>query len=203
MVSAGLTDTLPGVNEGCSVDSTMTAETSASRSPPAALEEVVCSVLALLDCAKLEIDRNGAAARASLDRASVLLLDNLQRGSVNTIRARVSRLLPERQAQRIRMYIERHLGHKILVSDLGALIGCSEAHFARAFKRTFAMSPHAYITHRRVQRARHLMLVSDASLSDIALSCGLTDQAHLCKIFRELVGQSPAAWRRDRSVDVA
>jgi AraC-like DNA-binding protein len=38
-----------------------------------------------------------------------------------------------------------------------------------------------------------------ASLSDIALRCGFTDQAHLCKHFRQALGQTPAAWRRAHS----
>jgi AraC-like DNA-binding protein len=42
------------------------------------------------------------------------------------------------------------------------------------------------------------MLQTDASLSDIALRCGFTDQAHLCKHFRQSTGQTPAAWRRAR-----
>jgi AraC family transcriptional regulator len=40
------------------------------------------------------------------------------------------------------------------------------------------------------------MLTTDASLSDIALRCGFSDQAHLCKHFRQAAGQPPAAWRR-------
>jgi AraC-like DNA-binding protein len=38
-------------------------------------------------------------------------------------------------------------------------------------------------------------------LSDIALRCGFTDQAHLCKHFRRAAGQSPAAWRRAQHRD--
>jgi AraC-like DNA-binding protein len=43
------------------------------------------------------------------------------------------------------------------------------------------------------------MLTSDLSLSDIALRCGFTDQAHLCKLFRRRYAQTPAAWRRERT----
>jgi AraC family transcriptional regulator len=85
-----------------------------------------------------------------------------------------------------------------LVSDLSTLVQRSEAHFARAFKKTFGVSPHAYVLRRRVQKASQLMLVSDDSLSDIALACGMTDQAHLCKAFRQMTSQTPAAWRRQR-----
>ncbi|MGH6858693.1 MAG: helix-turn-helix domain-containing protein [Phyllobacterium sp.] len=53
------------------------------------------------------------------------------------------------------------------------------------------------------QRARalrqRLMLTSTEPLSQIALLCGLADQAHLSKLFRRMLGQSPSAWRRRNS----
>jgi AraC-like DNA-binding protein len=90
-----------------------------------------------------------------------------------------------------------------LVCDLSAVVQRSEAHFARAFKKTLGLSPHAYVLQRRLEKASYLMLASDDSLSDIALACGMTDQAHLCKVFRQLTGQTPAAWRRERRALIA
>jgi AraC-like DNA-binding protein len=86
---------------------------------------------------------------------------------------------------------------------MSGIVQRSEAHFARAFKKTFGLSPHAYVLQRRLEQASHLMLVSDNSLCDIALACGMTDQAHLCKIFRQMTGQTPAAWRRERRALIA
>jgi AraC family transcriptional regulator len=39
-----------------------------------------------------------------------------------------------------------------------------------------------------------------ASLSEIAFSVGFSDQAHLCRLFRQAFGQSPANWRREREI---
>jgi AraC family transcriptional regulator len=44
------------------------------------------------------------------------------------------------------------------------------------------------------------MITSAASLSEIALSVGFSDQAHLCRLFRQAFGQSPASWRRERGL---
>jgi AraC-like DNA-binding protein len=44
------------------------------------------------------------------------------------------------------------------------------------------------------------MMTSAASLSEIALSVGFSDQAHLCRLFRQAFGQSPANWRRQRAI---
>ena len=96
----------------------------------------------------------------------------------------------------MRDYIDSHITEPVLVADLCALIQRSEAHFSRSFKRTFGESPHSFVVRRRVELAAEYMLTTDASLSDIALRCGFTDQAHLCKHFRQAAGQTPAAWRR-------
>jgi AraC family transcriptional regulator len=100
------------------------------------------------------------------------------------------------QARKVRDYIDSHIVGSILVADLCALIQRSEGHFSRAFKRTFGESPHSFVVRRRVELAAEYMLKTDASLSDIALRCGFTDQAHLSKHFRQAVDQTPAAWRR-------
>jgi len=100
------------------------------------------------------------------------------------------------QARKVRDYIDNHIAGPVLVADLCALVRRSEAHFARSFKRAFGESPHSFVVRRRVELAARHMLTTDASLSDIALRCGFADQAHLCKRFRQAVGQTPAAWRR-------
>jgi AraC family transcriptional regulator len=100
------------------------------------------------------------------------------------------------QARKVHDYIDSHISGPVLVADLCALVHRSKAHFSRSFKRTFGESPHSFVVRRRVEMAARYMLTTDGGLSDIALRCGFVDQAHLCKHFRQAVGQSPAAWRR-------
>jgi AraC-like DNA-binding protein len=102
------------------------------------------------------------------------------------------------QVSRVRAFVDDHLSESLKVKNLSDVARLSAAYFSRAFKKSFGTSPHTYLMQRRVERARHLMLTSDAKLSDIALTCGFTDQAHLCKLFRRTTGQSPAAWRHER-----
>jgi AraC family transcriptional regulator len=105
--------------------------------------------------------------------------------------------LAEWQIRRVREYIDAHIGTRILVSDLSHIALRSEAHFTRIFKRTFGETPHAYLTRLRLESASRAMLASNAPLTDIALTCGFADHAHLCRLFRRRMGRTPVEWRRD------
>jgi transcriptional regulator GlxA family with amidase domain len=79
------------------------------------------------------------------------------------------------------------------------LANLSRYHFSRAFRQSFEDTPHAYVMRRRIERAQGLMLTSVVPLGQIAVECGLADQAHFTKLFRRLVGESPSVWRRARA----
>jgi AraC-like DNA-binding protein len=100
------------------------------------------------------------------------------------------------QLRRVRDHVERHLDGPILVEDLAAVAKLSSGHFCRAFKASTRDTPHGYIVRQRIRRAQTLMLSTRDSLSQIACACGLTDQAHLTRLFRRLVDDTPLAWRR-------
>lgn len=100
------------------------------------------------------------------------------------------------QVKRIRSYIENNLDSNIRVTDLAAIVQLSTSHFSRTFHRTFGEPPFAYIIKRRIVRAQELMLSSQVPLVQIALECGMCDQAHFSRVFRRIVGVNPRAWRR-------
>ena len=103
------------------------------------------------------------------------------------------------QIRRVTAYIEADLAAKVRIRDLAGLIKVSSSHFSRAFKQSFADSPHRYLMCRRVERAKALMLATNATLGRIAADCGFADQPHFNRYFRGLVGESPNAWRRARA----
>ncbi|MDB6012202.1 MAG: AraC family transcriptional regulator [Gammaproteobacteria bacterium] len=154
-------------------------------------------VIALLDTAVGQLDDEQAVHGTILEAASLLRkqIDPKVAGAASDIRLG----LLAWQASKVRAYIDSHITGPILVADLCVLVRLSEAHFSRAFKRTFGKSPHAFVIGRRVELAAQHMLQTAAPLSDIALRCGFTDQPHLCKLFRQAMGHTPAAWRREHS----
>lgn len=100
------------------------------------------------------------------------------------------------QAKRTVDYIEAHLGSKIAITEMARLLVLSKSHFSRAFKQSLGASPMAYVAERRVERAKLMMTSTRDRLTDIALACGFSDQSHLNRYFRRIVGVSPGIWRR-------
>ena len=164
---------------------------------------VATSVAKLLETARREFERDQEAARASLATASHLLQAEIERCSAAN--ASTSGGLAAWQIIRVRAYIDSNLHRTIHIRDLSAVARRSPAHFSRKFKLAVGEPPHAYVVARRLERACHLMMSSAEPLSEIALSVGFSDQAHLCRLFRQAFGQSPANWRRERGTpdDVA
>jgi len=150
----------------------------------------------LLETARRELDLDREVAKASLVTASQILQAEIARCSSNS--GSTAGGLASWQIVRVRAYVDSNLHRAIYVRDLSAIARRSPAHFSRKFKLTVGESPHAYVVRIRLERARHLMVTSAASLSEIALSAGFSDQAHLCRLFRQAFGQSPANWRRER-----
>lgn len=106
--------------------------------------------------------------------------------------------LPAWQSRRIVAHVEANLSRMIRVHELARIADLSPSHFCRAFKSTFGASPRAYVLRRRIEFAQGLMLTTRESLSSIALSCGMCDQAHFTRSFRRIAGETPRSWRRAR-----
>jgi AraC-like DNA-binding protein len=100
------------------------------------------------------------------------------------------------QIKRISAHIEGNLCKKLCLDDLAAVVKLSTSYFAAAFRRNFGTSPHAYITKRRVELAKQQMAEGKLPLCEIALECGLADQAHLSRVFRRVAGMTPTAYRQ-------
>lgn len=100
------------------------------------------------------------------------------------------------QARRVLDHVEASLDQELTLAVLAALCRLSPFHFARAFHETVGCPPHAYVTARRVDRARRLLEETDQPVSDIAASVGYAEPSHLARLFKRVHGVAPAAYRR-------
>ena len=83
----------------------------------------------------------------------------------------------------------------LTLDDLAATAGLSRFYFLRAFRREVGVTPHAYLTGRRIAAAK-VLLDGDVPLSEVALACGFYDQSHFTRSFKGCTGVTPGQYRR-------
>jgi AraC family transcriptional regulator len=157
----------------------------------------------LIEAACRAKDGDSHGTRAHIARAVALLDGHPGARFTRQTSDRVSRPIPRGgfaawQSRRLAAHVDANLAGKIVIKDLAASLDISVGHFCRAFKRTFGIPARIWIRHRRIEVAQGLMLATGASLSEIALSCGMSDQSHFTRSFRRIVGEAPSSWRHTR-----
>jgi len=92
-------------------------------------------------------------------------------------------------------YIDLHLEKDLSVEELAFHLGISTSYFARSFRSSVGLAPHAYVMRRRLLRAQELLVSTDLPLIDITLATGFADQSHFCRRFHRMTGMPPRVFR--------
>jgi len=121
-------------------------------------------------------------------------LDVLDKGSIAAEREQYCGL-PARMRRSIEEYIDLHLEKDLSVEELASHLGISTSYFARSFRSSVGLAPHAYVMRRRLLRAQELLASTDLQLIDIALATGFADQSHFCRRFHQMMGMPPRTFR--------
>jgi AraC-like DNA-binding protein len=100
-------------------------------------------------------------------------------------------------AHRLRDLLDDRVPAGLSLDEAAALLHAHPTHLVRAFTREFGIPPHLYLTGRRVDTARHLLLAGMRP-ADVAHAAGFYDQSHLTRHFRRMLGTSPARYARAR-----
>lgn len=106
--------------------------------------------------------------------------------------------LSDHQILQVTDYINDRLTESIKIKDLAKILGISQFHFSRLFKKSTGITPHQYVIQQRIELAKRLLEKADRSITDIALNCGFNSQSHLGRYFRAITGMTPRAYRLDK-----
>lgn len=101
------------------------------------------------------------------------------------------------QERRATELISENLGGNLTIEDLAVACEVSVGHFVRAFRKTTGLTPHRWLTQRRIDKSKLALRASSQAISEIAVNCGFSDQSHFTRVFSQVVGVSPALWRRN------
>ncbi len=93
-------------------------------------------------------------------------------------------------------YINDNLPRKLTLAEIAGVAHMSPDYFARSFKTATGLTPHQYVIHRRVERAKALLSDTDLTVAEVAAAVGFSNPSHLAHHVRRLLGVSPVALRR-------
>jgi AraC family transcriptional regulator len=130
-----------------------------------------------------------------LDAFARCIATHLARHPAGGDRARRQSGLAPRKLEKVRAFIEEHLAEPLLVDQLAAVVHLSPFHFARLFKLATGTPPHAFITSRRVERAKELLRGPSLALVEIAAEVGFQTQGHFTEVFHRVAGVTPRRFR--------
>ncbi|WP_329192547.1 MULTISPECIES: helix-turn-helix transcriptional regulator [unclassified Streptomyces] len=98
-------------------------------------------------------------------------------------------------ARTLRELLDERLLQPLTLDEAARLVHAHPTHLVRAFSSAFGMAPHQYVTSRRVDLARRLLLDGQPP-GEVATAAGFYDQSHLTRHFKRVVGTTPGRFAR-------
>jgi two-component system response regulator YesN len=123
--------------------------------------------------------------------------DHAHRIYVEAFRILTTRQAHEPQAiHRARLYIEEHLTDDIKVGMVAKHVGLCPQQFRKRFKQSTGKTFREYLAHRRIERAKELLLDAKRKVADVAFEAGFQSLSPFYRAFRKHAGQTAAEYRR-------
>lgn len=144
------------------------------------------------------LEENGVGSRFYADSMATALSAHLLRyysTRNHQLREHEDGLSKQKLRQAIE-YIEAHLGEDISLTDIANELGMSQYYFCHLFKRSTGISPHQFLIHQRVERAKHLLRQPNRTVTSVAMECGFANQSHFARCFRQCTGMNPNQFRK-------
>ena len=98
---------------------------------------------------------------------------------------------------RARAFIDASYHLPLDLEQIAAQAYCSRFHVIRLFRRGLDQTPHQYLTQRRIERAKVLLVAGDLAVTDVCFAVGFRSVGSFSALFRRVVGTAPSAYRAE------
>ncbi len=96
---------------------------------------------------------------------------------------------------RARTYIDECYDLPLDLNEISKQACLSRFHFLRLFRQAFATTPHQYLIHRRIEKAKELLRSRRISVTDVCFEVGFQSLGSFSSLFRRCVGHAPVNYR--------
>jgi len=105
--------------------------------------------------------------------------------------------LPKHKLRRVTEFIEENLEHDLTLAEIAEIAELSPFHFARSFKQATGSTPIQFLTQRRIDLAKRLLVESELPIVEIGLRAGFKNQSHFTTLFRKITAMTPKSYRNE------
>jgi AraC-like DNA-binding protein len=92
-------------------------------------------------------------------------------------------------------YMAENIENKLTLMDLSSHFGYSESYINRMFCKEVKYSPINYFLHLKIEKAADLLTHSNLKINQISLKLGFDDPYYFSRLFKNIKGVSPKAYR--------
>jgi len=97
--------------------------------------------------------------------------------------------------QRARSFIDEYYDLPLSLTEISRHACLSRYHFLRLFRDEFATTPHQYLTRRRIEKAKELLVAGRLTVTDVCFEVGFESLGSFSTLFRRQVGAAPVSYR--------
>lgn len=98
----------------------------------------------------------------------------------------------------VQTYLSEHYGESVKLAEVARVFGFSSAYFTQVFKKTFGMTFIQYLTQYRLGKSKKLLKESCLTLDEIAFETGFSNYSYFSTTFKQYMGVSPKAYRKNK-----
>lgn len=106
----------------------------------------------------------------------------------------------EAEIQEAARYIYHHFAEPLTLEEVAGRVHMTPTYFSRKFKRVTGIGYKEYLNHVRLKEAARLLLETERSVTEIALSCGFADGNYFGDLFKKEKGISPRMYRKNPQI---
>jgi AraC family transcriptional regulator len=99
--------------------------------------------------------------------------------------------------RRVKELVVAKLEQGLTLQEMARSVELSVAHFSQMFRHSTGRTPHQFVLHQRIERAKEMLRTNGARALDIAMACGFKTQQHFSRVFRQLCGMTPREYRSE------
>ncbi len=94
-----------------------------------------------------------------------------------------------------REYINEHFTESCSLREIAEAVNISPNYLHTIFHQAFGETPYGYVTGKRIEKAKKLIMAGQSSMLDIAIETGFCSQSHFNKVFKARTGVTPKQFR--------